>query len=145
MADVMQEQTMIELIIHVRSQIDFLWQFFVSVQLALFALIFIYDEAVDSLNALARTLALLGLGLFSYVNGNALRNSYELITALHQQYRQDYGQTGRFIPTLQHTFVDIDYDGRGQMILLTHGLAFAVVAMALVFPAFVQHRSHHDS
>jgi hypothetical protein len=137
---VMQEQTMMDAIMHVRGQIDFLWQFFVTVQLALFALIFIYDEAVDSLNALARTLALAGLGIFSYINGNALRSAYELIQALHQQYRQDYGQPGRFLPALQASFVDIDYGGREQMILITHGLAFAVVALALVFPAFVQHR-----
>lgn len=143
---VMQEQTMMDAIMHVRGQIDFLWQFFVTVQLALFALIFIYDEAVDSLNALARTLALAGLAIFSYINGNALRSAYELIQALHLQYRHDYGPPGRFLPALQAAFVDIDYSGREQMILLTHGLAFAVVAMALVFPAFVQHRAitrHH--
>ena len=137
---VMQEQTMMDAIMHVRGQIDFLWQFFVTVQLALFALIFIYDEAVDSLNAFARALALSGIAIFSYINGNALRGAYELIQALHQQYRQDYGQPGRFLPALQAAFVDIDYGGREQMIMVTHGLAFAVVAMALVFPAFVQHR-----
>ena len=137
---VMQEQTMMDAIMHVRGQIDFLWQFFVTVQLALFALIFIYDEAVDSLNGLARTLTLFGLGLFGYINGNALRSAYELINALHQQYRQDYGQPGRFLPALQHAFVDIDYGARDQMVTITHGLAFAVVAMALLFPAFIQHR-----
>lgn len=137
---VMQEQTMMDAIMHVRGQIDFLWQFFVTVQLALFALIFIYDEAVDSLNGLARTLALFGLGLFSYINGNALRSAYELINALHQQYRQDYGQPGRFLPALQHAFVDIDYGARDQMVTITHGLAFTVVALALLFPAFIQHR-----
>jgi hypothetical protein len=135
-----QEQTMVDAIMHVRGQIDFLWQFFVTVQLALFALIFIYDEAVDSLNGLARTLSLFGLGVFSYINGNALRHSYELITALHQQYKLDYGQPGRFLASLQKAFVDVDYSGRGEMIMITHGLAFAVVAMALVLPSFVQHR-----
>lgn len=137
---VMQEQTMMDAIMNVRGQIDFLWQFFVTVQLALFALIFIYDEAVDSLNGLARMLFLFGLGLFSYINGNALRSAYELINALHQQYRLDYGQPGRFLPALQHAFVDIDYGGRDQMVMITHGLAFTVVAMALLFPAFIQHR-----
>jgi hypothetical protein len=136
----MQEQTMIDAIMHVRGQIDFLWQFFVTVQLTLFALIFIYDEAVDSLNGLARLLALFGLGIFSYINGNALRHAYELIAALHQQYKLDYGQPGRFQASLQKALVDADYSGRGDMIMLTHGLAFAVIAMALVFPSFIQHR-----
>lgn len=136
----MQEQTLIDLIMHARGQIDFLWQFFVTVQLAVFALIFIYDEAVDSLNALARTLAMVGLGLFSYINGNALRSSYELLNAVHGQYRHDYGQADRFIASMQHAFLNVDYVNRDQMIMMTHGLAFAVVAMALLFPTFVQHR-----
>jgi hypothetical protein len=136
----MQEQTMVDAIMHMRGQIDFLWQFFVTVQLALFALIFIYDEAVDSLNGLARLLSLFGLGVFSYINGNALRGAYELIAALHLQYKIDYGQPGRFHAAFQKAFIDIDYAGRDQMILVTHGLAFTVVALALVFPSFVQHR-----
>ena len=135
-----QEQTMIDAIMHMRGQIDFLWQFFVSVQLALFALIFIYDEAVDSLNALARLLALFGLGMFSWINGNALRGAYRLIAAMHEQYKADYGQPGRFLQSFRNAFVDIDYSGREDTVIITHSIAFAVVALALVFPAFIQHR-----
>lgn len=134
------EQTLVEAIMQVRGQIDFLWQFFVTVQLALFALIFIYDEAVDSLNGLARTLALFGIGVFSYINGNALRSAYELVIALHAQYKHDYGKPGRLVSALQHAFVDTDYSGRSDMIFMTHGLAFTVVALALVFPTFIQHK-----
>ena len=137
-----QEQTMIDAIMHLRGQIDFLWQFFVTVQLALFALIFIYDEAVDSLNGLARLLALFGLGMFSWINGKALRGAYRLIAAVHEQYKFDYGQVGRFKPALQQAFVDVDYSGRDEMVFVTHGVAFAVVAMALLFPSFIQHRRH---
>ena len=43
-----QEGTLIEAILGFRSQIDFLWQFFVTVHIAIFALLFIYDEAVES-------------------------------------------------------------------------------------------------
>ncbi len=135
-----QEQTMIEAIMHIRAQIDFLWQFFVTVQLTLFALIFIYDEAVDSLNGLARLLALFGLGMFSWINGNALRSAYRLIAAFHEQYKADYGAIGRFKDNLQTAFVDVNYAGRDDMVMLTHSVAFAVVALALVFPSFIQHK-----
>ena len=47
----LQESTLVEAIMSVRSQVDFLWQFFVTVHIAIFALLFIYDHAVDSLNA----------------------------------------------------------------------------------------------
>ena len=52
-----QESTLVEAIMSVRSQIDFLWQFFVTVHIAIFALLFIYDEAVESLNIIARIFA----------------------------------------------------------------------------------------
>jgi hypothetical protein len=135
-----QEQTMIDAIMHMRGQIDFLWQFFVTVQLTLFALIFIYDEAVDSLNAFARLLFLFGLGMFSWINGNALRGAYRLIAALHEQYKADYGAPGRFREALQSAFVDVDYAGRDEMVLITHSLAYTVVALALLFPSFIQHK-----
>jgi hypothetical protein len=137
------EQAMIEAIMQVRGQIDFLWQFFVSVQLALFALIFLYDEAVDSLNVFARFLTLIGLGMFSWINGNALKGAYSLIDAFHQQYRVDYGSPGRFQEAFMNHFVNMDYGGREKMIMLTHGLAFVVIVLALLAPSFVQHRRRH--
>ncbi|MFN3626209.1 MAG: hypothetical protein ACK4TP_19440, partial [Hyphomicrobium sp.] len=70
-----QEATLIEAILSIRSQIDFLWQFFVTAHIAIFALLFIYDEAVESLNVIARFLALAGIALFEWINGKALANT----------------------------------------------------------------------
>jgi hypothetical protein len=100
-----QEQTMIDAIMHTRGQLDFLWQFFVTVQLAIFALLFVYDDAVDSMNRTARTLAIIAIGMFNWINGHALRGTYGLLDALHQQYRADYGQSSRFQPALYELFV----------------------------------------
>jgi hypothetical protein len=97
------------------------------------------------LNTLARLLALLGLSLFSYMNGTALLAAYDLLAALHQQFRIDYGQSGRFHEGLQKAFVMADFTGRQSMIALTHGAAFTVVALALVVPSFVQHRRRLSS
>ena len=135
----MQEQTLVEAIMQARSQLDFLWQFFVTVQIAIFALVFIYDEAVDNLNVLARSLAILGIGIFGWINGNALRGAYNLLDAMHQQFRADYGQIERFQSAFYKQFVMADYSGRDVMLMATHGLAFAVVAMTLLFPRFIQH------
>jgi hypothetical protein len=53
-----EEPALIEAILTIRTQVDFLWQFFVTAHIAIFALLFIYDQAVDSLNAIARAFAL---------------------------------------------------------------------------------------
>jgi hypothetical protein len=134
-----QEQTMIDAIMHTRGQLDFLWQFFVTVQLAIFALLFIYDEAVDSMNRTARALAIVAFGMFDWINGHALRSTYALLDALHQQYRADYGQTSRFQPALYELFVQQRYEGKEAMLMLTHGLAFSVVMLALIWRQFIQH------
>jgi hypothetical protein len=140
-----QEQTMIDTIMHTRGQVDFLWQFFVTVQLAIFALLFIYDDAVDSMNRTARALAIIAFGMFDWINGHALRGSYALLDALHQQYRADYGQSSRFQPALYELFVQQRYEGKESMLLLTHGLAFGVVMLALIWRQFIQHDNRPKS
>ena len=69
---ILQEGVLIEAIIDTRTQIDFIWQVFITVHIALFALLFIYSEAVDRWNALARIFALAGVAMFEYINGTAL-------------------------------------------------------------------------
>ena len=65
------EPSLFDAILALRSQVDFLWQFFVTVHIAIFALLFIYDEAVESLNIIARAFALAGVALFEWINGKA--------------------------------------------------------------------------
>jgi hypothetical protein len=133
------EQSLIDAILHTRTQVDFLWQFFVTVQIALFALLFIYDDAVESMNGLARMLAIFSVGAFDWINGNALRGAYGLLDALHQQYRHDYGAIDRFRPALFERLVQATYEGREQLLLLTHTMAFVVFALAFLWPRFISH------
>jgi hypothetical protein len=135
----MQEQTLIEAIMHTRGQVDFLWQFFMTVQIAIFALLFIYDKAVESLNSFARLLALGAIALFDWINGVALQGTYALLDALHRQYRTDFGHPERFESVLYNHFVLADFEGRVTMISITHSLAFAVVLLALFWRRFIQH------
>src|SRR4029453_2458483 len=95
----------VDAILALRAQIDFLWQFFVTVHIAIFALLFIYDEAVESLNIIARAFALLGVALFEWINGKALTSAYILLDATLDQYRALYGQAERFHPSFFQHFV----------------------------------------
>lgn len=135
----MQEQTLIEAIMHTRGQVDFLWQFFMTVQIAIFALLFIYDKAVESLNAFARFLAVGAVALFDWINGEALQATYALLDALHRQYRADFGHPERFDSVLYNHFVLASFEGRSTIIAVTHSLAFAVVLLALFWRRYIQH------
>jgi hypothetical protein len=132
------EATLIEAILALRSQIDFLWQFFVTVHIAIFALLFIYDEAVESLNIIARFFALGGVVLFEWINGKALANTYILLDATLDQYRALYGQAARFEPAFLKYFVGQDFSDRPGTVLVTHSMAFIVILLALVSREFIQ-------
>jgi hypothetical protein len=135
-----QEATLIDAILAFRGQIDFLWQFFVTVHIAIFALLFIYDDAVESLNVVARVFALAGVALFEWINGKALANTYLLLDATLDQYRALYGQAERFQPGFFDQFVAQSFADRPMTVLVTHSMAFVVILLALVSREFIQSR-----
>lgn len=129
---VFQEGMLVEAIIDTRTQIDFIWQVFITVHIALFALLFIYSEAVDRWNATARLFALVGVAAFEYINGTALVKAYLLLDAMHDQYRTSFGQVERFQPKLYEQFVLAQYSDRPDMVMITHGSSLAVVFIVLI-------------
>ena len=135
-----EEGTLISAIMETRQQVDFLWQFFVTVHIAIFALLFIYDEAVENLNIVARAFAIVGVALFEWINGNALANSYRLLDAMLDQYRHLYGQAERFQDAFYKIFVMSSFADRPDLVKITHGTAFAVVILAFISKSFIQSR-----
>ncbi len=136
----LQESTLVEAIMSVRGQVDFLWQFFVTVHIAVFALLFIYDHAVEGLNAAAKFFAVLGVAAFEWINGNALTNAYLLLDAMQEQFRWNYGQADRFHPAFYEHFVLASYATRPTMVLITHTSALIVVLLAFLSRRFIQSR-----
>jgi len=128
----LSESTLIEAIMNTRSQVDVLWQVFITVHIALFALLFIYSEAVDKMRFFTRFLAVIGIAMFDWINGKALTNTYLLLDAMLDQYRALYGQVERFQPKFYEYFVLAQFSDRPQMVLIVHGTALAVVVIALV-------------
>lgn len=136
----LQEGTLVDAIMQARSQIDFLWQFFVSVHIAIFALLLIYDHAVEALSVTARSLAALGVAGFEWINGNALANAYLMLDSILDQYRWSFGQPERFHPSFYDRFVLATFQSRPSMVLMTHSTALVVVLLAFLSRRFIQSR-----
>jgi hypothetical protein len=136
-----QESTLVEAIMAMRGQIDFLWQFFVTVHIALFALLFIYDHAVEGMNVAAKFFAVAGVAAFEWINGNALTNAYLLLDAMQEQYRWSFGQVDRFHPAFYEHFVLATYATRPAMVLMTHTSALVVILLAFLSRRFIQSRT----
>lgn len=141
----LDEPTLVQAIMAARGQIDFLWQFFVTVHIAIFALLFIYDHAVEGLNWLARLLAVAGIAAFEWINGNALSNAYLLLDAMLDQYRWSFGQVERFHPGFYEHFVLASFKSRPGMVLMTHSTAFIVVLLAFASRRFIQSRQRAEA
>lgn len=137
----MSEETLMDAIMNARAQVDFLWQFFVTVHIAIFALLLLYNHAVEGLNWPARLFAVAGIGSFEWINGNALSSSYLVLDSMHDQYRMVFGQAERFHPSFYQNFVLSSYDDRPSMVLMTHGAALIVVLLAFVSSRFLQTHS----
>lgn len=135
-----EEAALISAIMETRQQVDFLWQFFVTVHVAIFALLFIYDRVIENMNYVARSFAVIGVGMFEWINGNALSNAYRLMDAMLIQYRQWYGQAERFDPAFYREFVLQSFADRPDLIKITHGMALVVVLLAFVSSSFIQGR-----
>jgi hypothetical protein len=140
----LEEPTLVEAIMDARAQIDFLWQFFVTVHIALFALVFIYGHAVERLNWPARLLSLFGISGFEWINGNALSNAYLMLDAMHEQYRWSFGQVERFNSAFYEQFVLADYGDRPSMVILTHSAALVFVILAFLSQRFLQNRQSNE-
>jgi hypothetical protein len=141
----LNEGSLVEAIMDARGQIDFLWQFFVTVHIAIFALLFIYDHAVEGLNWAGRIFSVLGIAAFEWINGNALANAYFLLDSMHEQYRWAFGQVERFHPAFYENFTLANYATRPEMVVYTHSAALGVVLLAFVSRRFIQSRADQSS
>lgn len=135
------EGALIEAIVDTRQQVDFLWQFFVSVEIAIFALLFIYDSVVENMNLVAKLMAVAGIAMFCWINGNALINTYMLLDAMIHQYAVSYGKPGRLEPSFIDRFVKVSYADRPQLVMITHSMSFVVVLLALLSRRFIQSKN----
>lgn len=134
------EEALISAIMETRQQIDFLWQFFVSVHIAIFALLLLYDHAVEGLNTLARAFCVAGIAAFEWINGNALAGAYLMLDSILEQYRFAYGQADRFHYAFYENFVLANYYSRPAMVLVTHSTALVIVLLAFISRRFIQAR-----
>ena len=136
----MDQEALVGAIVGARAQIDFVWQFFVSAQLAVFALLVIYDEVVEDLNVIAKGLVLVAMGTFDWINAGALIESYLMLDALHDQFRVSFGSLPNLSRLFVARFVNVSYESGPTTVMFTHSLAFTTVLLAIIWRSFIRRR-----
>lgn len=147
----MDASTVLQTLVQVGDQIDSQWSMYIVVHLGLFWFFFLVHRP---LLLVERAVALFSYGAFDYINGNALKHSYYFLEALRTDLVTRYADEAAKAPATARALAAMDFSGRDDLILITHGAAFLVVTLFLLsrnymirryeklFPNFAQTGGH---
>lgn len=112
------------------TKIDNLWSMYIVVHLGLFWFFFLVHRPLLIVERMIAVAAYVG---FDWINGNALIHSYNFLEAVRRDLvlgkaAAEFTQA----PTTLAMLKSVDYAGRDQLILLTHGGAFLLVLVLFV-------------
>lgn len=117
-------------VIAVGAKIDNLWSMYIGVQLAVFWLILTVDRPLMYIERITAFVAHTG---FSYINGMSLIGSYKFLETLKDELINDksaFLSKYNKLQALAETWTFVD---REQLIMLTHGGAWIIIGIILVF------------
>jgi hypothetical protein len=111
------------------GKIDNLWQMYIVVHLGLFWFFFLVHRP---LLIIERIIAVFAYVVFAYINGNALINAYQFFEAVRRdlvvKFARDFAQAPETLRMLNST----SYEGRDELIWLTHIGGFTLVLALFV-------------
>lgn len=126
----MNAEAMIDALIQTSNQVDNQWSMYIVVHLGLFWFFFLVHRP---LLFIERAVALFAYGAFDYINGSALVDSYSFLESMRLDLLTNLQGELANTPRLENMLSLINYADTTQIILLTHGLAFCIVTLFLVF------------
>jgi hypothetical protein len=113
----------------VGGKIDNLWQMYIVVHLGLFWFFFLVHRP---LLIVERIIAVFAYVVFAYINGNALINSYQLLEAVRRDIVAKFSAQFAQAPETLRMLVTSNYEGRDEVIWLTHIGGFTLVLALFV-------------
>jgi hypothetical protein len=103
---------------------------YIVVHLGLFWFFFLVHRP---LLFIERAIALFAYGAFDYINGSALINTYTFLEAVRLDLLNNFSAELANVPRVEETLSTFNYSETTQLILITHGVAFCIVALFLLF------------
>ena len=126
----MSAATVLEAMVQTGSQVDSQWSMYIVVHLGLFWFFFLVHRP---LLFVERAIALFAYGAFDFINGNALRSTYHFLEALRSDLVTRFAGELANTPVTLNALANTFYGDRDELIFLTHGVAFVIVALFLIF------------
>ena len=117
-------------LVMISSKIDSLWQMYIGVHLGIFWLLFFMRRP---LLAIERFIALIAYTFFTAINGKAMIDTYALLDNLRTDLLANFPEAIARVPDTAALMQSVDYGDRMPLILISHGLAWALVVLTLAF------------
>ena len=137
----MNASSLLEAMVETGNQIDSEWSMYIVVHLGLFWFFFLIHRP---LLLVERAIALFAYGAFAYINGNSLISTYNMLEAMRSDLVTSFRDALANTPATANELAQNYYGGRDELILVTHGAAFAVVALLLAFRNVIIRRYERD-
>lgn len=137
----MNAASLLEAMVSTGNQIDSEWSMYIVVHLGLFWFFFLVHRP---LLVIERAIALFAYGSFVYINGNSLIGTYNLLEAMRSDLVGHFRNELAATPQMAKVLAATAYDGREEVIYMTHGAAFVVVALLLIFRNVIIRRYERD-
>ena len=99
------------------QKIDFIWGMFLTSYIPLFGFLHFYQGEMGGSFA---GMFVLAIAIFTYVNGQALRQHYDLAITMSREFRR----LNRSFPDINGALTRTAHDKRPRLVWLTHGAAF---------------------
>lgn len=126
----MTASAVLDLLVQTGNQIDSLWSMYIVVHLGLFWFFFLVHRP---LLFIERVIAIFAYAAFATINGQALINTYKFLEAIRLDLINRFSDQLAQMPEISSALVSVSYQDKEQLILITHGCAFGVVALFLLF------------
>jgi len=126
----MTAAAVLEAMIQTGNKIDNLWSMYIVVHLGLFWFFFLVHRP---LLFLERSVALFAYGAFAVINGNALYSSYAFLEAMRDDLLTSFADELAKTPAMRSSLDAMAFGTRDELIMITHAVAFGVVALFLIF------------
>ncbi len=126
----MTAASILEAMIQTGNQIDSQWSMYIVVHLGLFWFFFLVHRP---LLFIERAIALVAYGGFAFINGKALIGTYSFLEAMRRDLLAGFSNELARTPEMANAIAGAFYGDRQELIYMTHGAAFAVVALFLLF------------
>lgn len=139
----MNAEAVLDALIQTLNQVDNQWSMYIVVHLGLFWFFFLVHRP---LLFIERAVALFAYGAFAYINGSALVDSYRFLEAMRLDLLTNLKGELANTPRVESTLDMINFTDTTQVILLTHGFAFCVVTLFLIFRNMMvrRYRRYYD-